>query len=242
MVVHSNSTLENVSEALVQKISARITQNEPVLFLVSGGSSAPIAVDVCKKLTQRFPSKNDRMRWLLTLSLIDERFGPEGHPDSNWALLESLGLDHRAFMIVPVLGSKTNGSADLENTVKHFDTFLNTAAEKHAAGNMFIAGLLGIGKDGHTAGILADSPAAADSHDSLAIAYKSALFTRITITPAFFQHIDYAAVWAGGEEKKKTLEQLGSDIPPVIHPAQYLKRIAECDIFTDVQQKIDEGL
>ncbi len=234
MVIHGKATQERVSEALSSKLSARISANEPVLFLVSGGSSAPVAVEVCRKLTERFSSEADRMKWLLTVSLIDERFGYEGHPDSNWPMLESLGFRHGAFMTVPVLGSRGETSADLENTVLHFDSFLSAAVEKHKAGRIYIAGLFGLGKDGHTAGILPDSPAASDDCSSLAIGYKSALFTRITITPAFFQHIDYAAAWASGDEKRKTLDLLAEDIPPTIQPAQYLKRIADCDVFTDI--------
>lgn len=233
MKIHERSSRTDVITTLTQKISDKINHNEPVLFLVSGGSSANIAVAVCDKLIEQF-TKQIKLPLLFTLSLIDERYGEVGHDNSNWTLLESLGLQNQAFMTFPVLSHTNQTQNSLASSIERFNAFLMQAVKKRELGNLSIYGLFGIGKDGHTAGILPDSPAAIDDGIHMAIGYKSALFTRITITPTFFKFIDYGIVWAGGEEKLDALRQFQHLVPPSIQPAQYLKNMQEIELFTDV--------
>ncbi len=225
-----------VRDALAQRIGDRLQNDMPVLFLVSGGSTAAIAIETCDALKIRFASRPDVLRRLLTVSLIDERFGYEGHPDSNWRLLLEKGFHSEDLITMPVLENSTGTEAELDVATIRFDTFLAKAADQSAQGKLFIAGLFGIGTDGHTAGILPESPPSkplVTEPELYAAGYKSVLFPRITITPAFFPHISFAAVYAAGSAKWPILAELETEKPVRVQPAQLLKLPKETLIFSD---------
>ena len=216
-----------VRDTLFNRIREQIEKNIPVLFLVSGGSTAKISVAVCSKLQEAFKNDKHRLKWLLTLSLIDERFGPVGHQDSNWQLLIDLGLAQENFSFRTV---------SFETAITGFNEFLKSAVEKKENGELYITGLFGIGADGHTAGILPGSPLCKETAPELqlfAAGYKSALFARISIIPTFFQYIDYAVAYAAGPEKRTAIASLEYDMPIDKQPAQLLKRAKETIVFTD---------
>jgi 6-phosphogluconolactonase/glucosamine-6-phosphate isomerase/deaminase len=228
-------TPDTVRDVLADRIALRIEQNNPVLFLVSGGSTSSVAVAVCESLAHRFSANRNPLKWLLTVSLVDERFGPRDHLDSNWQLLLKNGFNPADVSAIPVLRHDTATDADLADTVNHYNSFLTEAVKRHSTGDMFITGLFGIGKGGFTAGILPESPAAAMGIDErdFGTSYKSALFTRITITPAMFPHIDFALAWAAGEEKRAEIAALGKTAEHRDQPAQLLKRVKECIVVSD---------
>lgn len=237
MKIIGNSRTEAVKDDLTKRIITRLDQNIPVLLLLSGGSTASVGVEVCNDVIAKAGSKKDNLKWLFTVSLIDERFGPVGHADSNWKLLLNMGLNTEKPATIPLLKEKEGGAAQLESAVLHFDSFLNSAVEKKTSGNLFITALLGIGPDGHTAGILPDSPPAliGENDTQYAAGYKAALFTRITATPAFFTHIDLAILWAAGQEKKHVIEDLKKEIGYSKQPAQCVKLAKDAILYTDQQ-------
>ena len=230
-----------VCDALAQRIAGRLHDDMPVLFLVSGGSTAAIAVDTCNELASRFALHPETLKRLLTVSLVDERFGCDGHPDSNWRLLLEKGLREVDMGTMPVLENSTGTDAALEIAASHFDAFLEEATGRAAQGMLFIAGLLGIGADGHTAGILPESPPSllpvTDAHDDrrgpFAVGYRSELFTRITVTPAFFPYFDFAAVYAAGSTKWPVVMELKKEKPVREQPAQLLRLAKETLVFSD---------
>ncbi len=208
--------------------------------MVSGGSTAPIAAAVIKKVDQELSLRGDNARALFTISLIDERFGEAGHPDSNWQRLVELGFNPFAFNAVPILAEKIPGGDTPEKAAVRLDSFLHRAVQKEREGRLFISCLFGIGADGHTAGILPDSPASLlpALDDTYGCFYPSTPFARITITPSFFPHVDLAVAWAAGKEKKEALASLLTEIPVHAQPAQLLKLPKETILFTDIQEKI----
>lgn len=221
---------------LVDEISERLARNIPVLFLVSGGSTAPIGVEVCNTILERAGTRRTLLKWLFTVSLIDERFGVEGHPDSNWKLLVDSGLITTSMTAIRILHGDDERSDAFRHEIERFNEFLAEAAVRHDGNQLFIAGILGIGSDGHTAGILPDSPVSALPFDGTRYAegYKAGIFRRITVTPAFFRHFDLATAWVGGEEKRQALLNLALDLPVSNQPAQLLKSAARATIFTDL--------
>jgi 6-phosphogluconolactonase/glucosamine-6-phosphate isomerase/deaminase len=225
-----------VTDNLVERIGSRIVQNVPTLFLVSGGSTADTAVDVCRKLLERFPNGTNKLKTLFTLSLIDERFGSDGHQDSNWKLLVDRGLETENFRTFPVLTLSNPGPEDFGAAVARFNSFLRGAVLKSARKELYIVTLFGIGSDGHTAGILPGSPASRmeTSNDTYATGYQEERFKRITITPSFFPNIDCAVVYAAGPSKQPALNELLHEGPAEQLPARFLKLAKETLIFTDV--------
>jgi len=137
---------------------------------------------------------------------------------------------------MPVLSGKSTTEEAFNNSVLRFNSFLSDSVLKSMTENLYIAGLFGIAQDGHTAGILPQSPASrlSMSDKQYASGYKSELFTRITITPAFFPHIDFAVAYAAGSAKIAVLESMNGEIPVQDQPAQLLKKTKETIIFTDM--------
>jgi 6-phosphogluconolactonase/glucosamine-6-phosphate isomerase/deaminase len=230
---------ENAIQFLSDAFGKRIVKNEPVLFLCTGGSSAGIAAAVCKNLADRYGDEKGGLKWLFTVSLTDERFGPEGHPESNVVKLVNLGLPMGKVSTIHLLKGSADDDDAFAAAVRHFDDFLAEAAEKKLAGKLHIAALLGIGGDDQTAGILPGSPVvdpeAKGTHDIIdlrwAAGYRSSILTRITITPDFFPMIDLAAVWIDRKETPDAVSRLEEDGSPVDHPAQLLKKATETIIF-----------
>ena len=234
-----HATPETAGKFLADAFWKRIEKNEPVLFLCTGGTTASIAVAVCNELLERCGNKKGCLKWLFTVSIADERFGPEGHPESNWSKLVELGLPLHQIATIPLLkGSLTDDDA-FAAAVRHYNAFLTEAAEKRQAGKLHVATLLGVGADDQTAGILPGCPAInpeeGGRHDIVdlpwAAGYRSSIFTRMTISPAFFPMIDLAAVWIDKNEVPDAADRLEADLPPAGHPAQLLKQAAETVVF-----------
>ncbi len=236
MVEIKTDTQSALSGLLVEEITERLNRNVPVLLLASGGSTAKIAAETCNTILERSGTRRSLLRWLFTLSLVDERFGAENHPDSNWKRLVESGLITSSMTAIRVLHGQEDSKEAFEHETERFNSFLEEAAVRHAAGHLYVAGVFGIGSDGHTAGILPESPVSRQDAGKrpYAAGYKAGLFKRITITPAFFPHLDRVAVWAGGEEKRQALVSLMRDLPVWEQPAQLLKLAGHVTIHTDL--------
>ena len=130
------------SQYLAKQIAAKLQEGRRVLWLISGGSSIAIAAATASRLAGRDLSR-------LTVSLIDERYGEPGHPESNWFQFEQTGAKLPGATLHPILTG-----ADQVTTAEVFAEFLETAL----ATSDYRLGLLGIGPDGHTSGILPHSP------------------------------------------------------------------------------------
>lgn len=211
-------------QSVVQEISLRLNQamqEGSVLWLLSGGSNIELAV----RIRQELDIQND-----LTVGLIDERYGPVGHPDSNWQQLLDAGFDENDISIIPVLTGK-----DLKNETSRYKHELKAAIESHKT----IIGIFGMGSDGHTSGVLPESPVIGTNE--LVASYHGPDFDRITTTPVSFKHFDVAYLVAFGDSKQQQLLQLIHRELSVGHqPAQALKNAKELFIYSD--QILSKGL
>lgn len=236
----NTDSIQVVRDALIVPILENLKKGKKVLFLASGGSTASIAVETCEALRKEFPSPNDTLSELFTVSLVDERFGPPGHSDSNWQRLRDSGFTADYCKTMPVLRKGGSSEESMEKTVARFITFLQEAARANAEGNLFVAALFGIGSDGHTAGILPESQASlmGTAGEEYATGYASTPFARITITPQFFPFIDLAVAYASGKEKKDALDGLQQDKSAREQPAQLLKLAKHAIVFAHFDKKV----
>jgi len=203
-------------QGAIDQISAIINQalsSGSVMLLVSGGSNIKSAVKIRGKLNL----KNN-----LTIGLVDERYGKVGHPDSNWQKLLDAGLNTQNISLMPVL----NGD-DVDSATRRYSNNLEIAFEQHDT----CIGLLGMGSDGHTSGILPNSPAVDSSQ--LVTHYVGPDFKRITTTAKSLQMLDQGLLMAFGESKRQQLEELKKDIAASAQPVQILKKIPQFLIFND---------
>ena len=198
------------STAAIQYLTVRLgelARNGRVLLLLSGGSAASVGVAAVRKLAVD-------IRDQIMIGQVDERYGEVGHPDANGNALLAAG-------VVPILIG-----APLEQTVAKYEAWL----QAQMASADFKIALLGIGADGHTAGILPHSPALAET-PNLVTSYQGPDYLRITTTPALLAQLDEAVVYASGEAKRPVLESLNEDRPAADQPAQLLKKIPKVEIF-----------
>ena len=206
---------EAPAKYLADLITARLAAGQRVLWLLSGGSCISVAIAAAKLLAGRNLAG-------LTVSLIDERYGPPGHADSNWAQLLAAGFELPGALLYPVLPA-----ADRATAADEFASFL---AEQFEASD-FVLGLLGIGPDGHTSGIKPHSPAL--TAPGLVAHYDWNDYQRITTTPAALAKLDEAVVYLVGASKWPQLDRLETVLPPADQPAQLLKTVLKLTIFTD---------
>lgn len=181
----------------------------------------PIVVAVSRRLENENLSS-------LTVSLSDERYGPVGHSDSNWAQLLELGFYLPGAMLQPVLEGKS-----FEQTADDFSSFL----EKQLAQADFKLGFIGIGPDSHFAGIKPGSPAIESK--AMAVSYKWNDYERITMTFGAIEKLDTVISYLAGESKARAIKELQKDSPVAKIPSQILKKLKQAVIFND---RIGESL
>lgn len=210
-----STELDTLSSLLAERISTRLETGR-VTWLLSGGSSIDLAVKTRVRLVANLSN--------LTVSLIDERFGPAGHADSNWQQLGIAGFDFNGLNGRPVLTGK-----DISHTVSEFNVFLSDIL----SGSGYIMGLFGMGADGHTAGILPGSSAVGSAQ--LATSYLGPDYERITVTPRFIKAIDEAYLYAAGSSKIEQIKRLKASLPTEDQPAQALKQAKTLVIIGDYE-------
>lgn len=202
---------------LQKRLEEELTASKRVLWLVSGGSNISASVQIMHNLDATITSH-------LTIMPVDERYGLVDHPDSNIGTLLAAGFNIKQATLITILQPDTS----FEATADRFDYI----ARQAFSSNEVIIAQLGIGADGHIAGILPDSPAVA-SPDFVA-AYSSQPYQRLTLTDHALKRVSAAYVLAFGEDKKAALEQLAARLVSYAdQPAQILKELPEAYVFSD---------
>jgi 6-phosphogluconolactonase/glucosamine-6-phosphate isomerase/deaminase len=201
---------------LGKKLQAELREGNRVLWLVPGGSNIPLAVQVIDNLPEPL-TKN------LTIMLSDERYGPVGHKDSNFKQLIAAGFNPKEANFIPVLSNKS-----FTETCKSYS---QAAKEQFAAAHTIIA-QLGMGVDGHIAGILPNSPPV-NARD-YAAGCETPDFIRLTLTPFALKKVNSAFAFVYGAAKKPALVNLQSkNLDLNEQPAQILRAIQEAYIYND---------
>lgn len=204
---------------LTNSLARELANGRHVLWLISGGSNIGLVVDVMKQL----PSDNQH---LLSVMLADERYGEVGHPDSNFQQLLNAGFNPGEAQVIEIL----------QPGLSFFDTeqrFKSLANEHFDQADVIIA-QLGIGGDGHIAGILPHSPAAREEIE-LVKAYESQPYKRLSLTFPALRRVNLAYVFAFGESKLGALTNLRhKQLSLNDQPSQILKQINEAYVYNDL--------
>ena len=211
----NTSNVDEVAEFVAGRIIEELEKGQRVLWFVPGGSSIKVAAAASKII-----AKHDHSS--LTVTLTDERYGDFGHPDSNWRQLKEAGFLLPDANTIRVLVDYT-----FQETAKVYASNL----KKELPEADFVIGLFGVGADGHTAGMLPDSPAIIS--DKFACAYDAGAFERVTITPIAIPYFNEVIIFAQGENKWPVLKKLNEDVPVSEQPVQILKTVKKVTIFSD---------
>jgi 6-phosphogluconolactonase/glucosamine-6-phosphate isomerase/deaminase len=182
--------------AAYEEVAAALTQavrtHTHVLWFVSGGSCIEPQTAIVHQLT------NDQISHL-TILLADERFGPAGHADANYAKLQAAGFKHPGLQFEDPLSGNIPFSAAV---ARYSDVVQRALAQAD-----IVVATLGIGQDGHTAGILPRSAAAYDDISTV-IGYEGPDFIRMTVGFSMLSQIKKAFVFAYGAAKQEALLRL----------------------------------
>ncbi len=207
--------------ALAQKIITSLQNGSRVLWLIPGGSNIPIAVDVLNIVRANTTAV---LLSHLTFTLTDERFGPVGHPDSNWQQLQVAGVNTEGLKAaIPILVGQP-----LAETVARFGGII----EELLKSTDIIIGQFGMGADGHIAGILPHTPAVTETLPTSG--YEGKPFTRVSLTFPILRKINAAYMFVSNATKKAAIDRLHEDnISLADQPAQILKEIPEVFVYID---------
>jgi 6-phosphogluconolactonase/glucosamine-6-phosphate isomerase/deaminase len=203
---------------LQARLITELTTGKKVLWLVSGGSNIDASVVIMANIEPGLQSN-------LTIMLSDERYGPVGHADSNFQQLQDKGLIVSGATLIPTL----QPGLSIHDTAAAYASII----QQQFSEAEIIISQLGIGSDGHIAGVLPESPAASAS-EVLVVGYQSDPFERITCTFRALQAIDanYSLVY--GADKQDALTRLQqTEVALIEQPSQILKQLSEAYVYND---------
>lgn len=182
--------IEALSSDIAERLRARLC-NAPICTLAVSGGRSPIPL--FERLAQA------ELDWArVRLRLVDERYVPPHHPDSNEALVR------RHLLAGPAAAADFHGlyraGASIEQAV--------AAANDDAA--LIDLALLGMGDDGHTASLFPgaaqlDAALAADAACYLHVTPPQAPHERISLSLAALRSCGHLILYVAGPRKRDVL-------------------------------------
>ncbi len=216
MRYHYSASNQTTIDFTAKRLTKLLQSGKKVLWLLSGGSGGLVCAEVSKRL--RAVDKSN-----LYVTLTDERYGEVNHKDENMRILYDHGFSLPGATVYRPLSGES-----LSDTVSSFGNWLKGVDQKVD----YVFAVLGIGEDGHTAGIKPHSPAVESSR--LVEGYQGDDFKRITITPRYLRGVNEAVVQAFGESKHIVIQHLLFDNGKIEDFPMYLIRdIAKVNVFSD---------
>ena len=218
------------------KLSKRLEMSDgnQILLMLSGGS----ALRVLEHIKPEFLSEN------VTISVVDERFSTDKNIN-NFSQLESTDFFDKCLMAgCVIIGTRIHKGETLPSATMNFDTRLQKWRKLNPKGK--IVALLGIGEDGHIAGVMPFVGKKKLFEDlfldqewvaSFDATGKNEHALRFTSTLTFLKgQIDHAVVFVQGQNKKEALKKISGenlDINDV--PAKILCQMKDVVLCTDNQ-------
>lgn len=190
-------------EHFARNILQEIVDRKTIVYL-SGGKTPQSLYEQLTQEEQLIPG---------AVGLVDERYGEKFHERSNERMMYETGfiryLSFRDVPFYPILGKHTSR----EEAARQYDEQVRTNTARFPKS----MALLGIGADGHTAGIPAmttnvtlDSPNAMEKYD-LVTSYHDMTGPygeRVTMTYTALALMDLLLVLVFGDEKKNALDRM----------------------------------
>lgn len=223
----------SAGEALTQLLTDY--RKAPILILLSGGS----ALAMLDYIGSGSLGEN------LTISVLDERMS-EDSAINNFAQLQKTDFYKTAFDAgCSFFGTLPRPGESPQALQKRWEHNLRAWHTENPSGKIFAT--LGMGQDGHTAGIF---PFAEDAKkfkqlfqvDNWTAAYqalgKSRYSQRVTATLSFFALIDHAIAFVCGAEKQARLKQVLAKQGKINElPALGWREIKKVEVYTDISTK-----
>jgi 6-phosphogluconolactonase len=186
------------------KISRRAIRRKGLFFVGLSGGKTPV------DLYHRLSGTKEMLEWDKThVFLVDERFVPLDHPDSNYRMLKETLFDHVPILRENIHPISTRGST-LEASAMVYEKDLKKSFGLSGNGlPEFDLLILGIGEDGHTASLFPGSPVLNDRVSLVALVpLNGERHSRITLTLPVINQARYILFLATGREKAPVLRKV----------------------------------
>lgn len=182
-----------LAERIAAALEASVAARGHALLAVSGGSTpAPLY-----RALAAMPLPWDRV----TVTLVDERFVPADHPDSNTRLVRETLLTGKA---AAARWLEMRGTADTPD-----DAAREACARWREVDGPIDVVVLGMGEDGHTASLFPDAPelrTVLTRNDPVAVLHpRAAPYTRLSLTPALLGAARQTLLLIQGQAKARVL-------------------------------------
>lgn len=221
------------SDALQTVLHEKKQSGTPVLLLLSGGLAFSLIEHVPVELWGSH----------IMVGMLDERYSKD-ESVNNFAQLtkRTFYADAHAAGVLFADTRLKIGETQNELAVR-FEHVLRDWAENHTDG--VVIATMGIGADGHTAGIMPfpENPdlfqRMFEDKKNWVVAYdagaKNPYPLRVTVTCSFLRtRVDYAVVFAVGEEKRVALERVFVEQGSLAEtPARVVREMKDVRLFTD---------
>jgi len=217
-----------------ENLNAVLAENKklPILLMLSGGS----CLSILDYVGQTVLGAN------LTVTMLDERFSQD--PEiNNFAQLQKTDFYATAFEAeASFFGTLPRPGETLEQLRERWDKNLKSWRAENPGG--LIIATLGMGADGHTAGILPfpEDPLKFDqlfNGNEWTAAYdagdKNKYPERVTTTLTFLKNIDFGVALVCGAEKATKFHQVLSAVDNTANlPATVWNKMKNVKVFTDL--------
>lgn len=226
MVVHREPSIEICLKNARQALLDATTVREPLLLLLSGGSCLDL-------LTNTF---FDHLPEDTVIFPLDERVTSQAEETNVWKIAQRMPAHMRSRFYE--CGAHTDLEESLVELGQRFTHHISVWLDAHPNGQ--IVATLGIGTDGHTAGILPDLNAVRfDSHfeHGLVASYESGDIYRgrVTVTLPFLrQRVSKVIVYVAGNKKQAAFTMLSQSLPLHQAPCGILSQMTNVQLFTDL--------
>ncbi len=192
----SFKNVDELVDSLSEYLITSLKEKNRVLWLLSGGSNIKIEAKIMTKIPDNLTNK-------LIISLFDERYGEYNHVDSNFHQIKSANFNFKNSTVIEVIENQPESIDSMTQDYRQkIDSILTDE-------NTFSIGQLGLGYDGHIAGILPDSPIL-DSVQTVD-SYESNPYDRISFTPVGLKHLDQIFVVVTDLQKNNIVNQIFID-------------------------------
>lgn len=210
--------------------------DKPALFLISGGSSLSV-LDFMGDISARSN---------IQIAQVDERFSKDDKELNSVAFRKTLFSRRITERGVPFISFDVRSGGMADECALRYEIYLKRWREAFQEGIIFA--LLGVGSDGHIAGVLpfAEEKELFDqtflNTRRWAVGYetggKGGFPERVTTTLHFLlQEVDFSFVYICGQEKRDALNRtLSPDGTHAETPARVLNEMRNVKIFTDIVQ------
>lgn len=209
------------------RLLTRLVDNKTLLFLSGGETPGQLYRLIAKDADYNLNPA--------AVATVDERWGPPGHPASNEEMIRKTGLYRHFDPTDTEIHTILHGILNKTETARRYETVLQGLLERI----WDTAAIMGIGADGHTAGLVPDSERWKDPKRMVAdfSVGKEEIknSARITLTPAAIALVDKHIILAFGDRKRKILNNLiSTEESEADYPAQLYKNLKkELYLITD---------